>query len=74
MVFIWKLLIRPLGGALDVYELLPAFLISCALIVLVSLLGKKPSAEIEAEFEHAKAASKTEEEIEMAVSATGHHE
>lgn len=66
MVFIWKLLLRPLGGALDVYELLPAFLISCLAIVLVSLLTKKPSAEIQAEFEHAKAASKTKEDLVFA--------
>ena len=26
MVFVWKYLVRPLGGALDIYELLPAFL------------------------------------------------
>ena len=39
MVFIWKYLVRPLGGAWDIYELLPAFLVSCAAIVLVSLLN-----------------------------------
>ncbi len=44
MVFIWKYLVRPLGGAWDIYELLPAFfLVSCAAIVLVSLLTKAPS-------------------------------
>ena len=42
MVFIWKYLVRPLGGAWDIYELLPAFLVSCAAIVLVSLLTKGP--------------------------------
>lgn len=51
MVFIWKYLVRPLGGALDIYELLPAFLVSCAAIVLVSLLTKAPSKEIVEEFE-----------------------
>ena len=40
MVFIWKYLVRPLGGAWDIYELLPAFLVSCAAIVLVSLLTR----------------------------------
>ena len=51
MVFIWKYLVRPLGGAWDIYELLPAFLVSCAAIVLVSLLTKAPSKEIVVEFE-----------------------
>ena len=51
MVFIWKYLVRPLGGAWDIYELLPAFLVSCASIVLVSLLTKAPSKEIVEEFE-----------------------
>ena len=51
MVFIWKYLVRPLGGAWDIYELLPAFLVSCAAIVLVSLLTKALSKEIVEEFE-----------------------
>lgn len=51
MVFIWKYLVRLLGGAWDIYELLPAFLVSCAAIVLVSLLTKAPSKEIVEEFE-----------------------
>ncbi len=55
MVFLWKLVIRPIGGALGIYELLPAFLFSCLAIVVVSLLTPKPSAEIEAEFESVKA-------------------
>ncbi len=50
MVFIWKLAVRPLGGAWDVYELLPAFLFSCLLIVIVSLLTVPPSKEIQDEF------------------------
>ena len=51
MVFIWKYLIRPLGGIWNIYELLPAFLIACAAIVIVSLLTPKPSKEIEEEFD-----------------------
>ncbi len=50
MVFVWKLLIKPFGGIFAVYELLPAFIISSIMIVLVSLLTKKPSDEIEADF------------------------
>ena len=54
MVFIWKLLIRPLGGYFDIYELLPAFVLSCIAILLVSLLSEAPSKEIQDEFEAAK--------------------
>ena len=51
MVFIWKLLISPLGGVFGIYELLPAFIVSCIMIVVVSLCTQRPSAEIEADFE-----------------------
>lgn len=51
MVFIWKYLVRPIGGAWDVYELLPAFLAASAFIVIVSLLTKAPDKEIVAEFD-----------------------
>ncbi len=55
MVFFWKLVVRPLGGVLDIYELLPAFIFSCLLIVVVSLLTKKPSQEIQEEYDAVKA-------------------
>ncbi|NLE25588.1 MAG: sodium/proline symporter [Clostridiaceae bacterium] len=55
MVFVWKLLIKPIGGVFGIYELLPAFIVSCIAIVIASLLTEKPSAEIEQEFELAKA-------------------
>ena len=51
MVFVWNLLIRPLGGMWDIYELLPAFVFSCICIVAVSLLTPEPSEEIKREFE-----------------------
>ena len=51
MVFIWKFLITPIGGVWGIYELLPAFLVACAAIVLVSLFTAAPSEEIVAEFE-----------------------
>ncbi|MBE5742085.1 MAG: sodium/proline symporter PutP [Clostridiales bacterium] len=54
MVFVWKLLISKIGGVFAIYELLPAFIFSAILIVAVSLLTKKPSAEIEADFEAVK--------------------
>ncbi len=55
MVFLWKLVISTLGGVFAIYELLPAFIFSSICIVVVSLLTKKPSEEIEAEFEAVKA-------------------
>jgi len=50
-IFLWKYLVRPLGGAWDIYELLPAFIVSSLVIVIVSLLTAPPSAEITAEFD-----------------------
>ena len=54
MVFVWKYLISPLGGVFSIYELLPAFLTSLLVCVVVSLVTPAPSVEIEAEFEAAK--------------------
>lgn len=53
-VFVWKYLMRPLGGLWNIYELLPAFLVSLAACVAVSLLTPAPSKEVQAEFEAAK--------------------
>ena len=55
MVFLWKLGISKLGGVFAIYELLPAFLFSSICIVVVSLLTKAPSKEIEADFEAVRA-------------------
>ncbi len=55
MVFLWKLVISKLGGVFAIYELLPAFIFSAICIVVVSLLTKRPSAEIEEDFEAVKA-------------------
>ena len=60
MVFVWKFLLNPLGGIWEIYELLPSFLVACAAIVVVSLLGKKPSKEIEEEFELAASSQPVE--------------
>jgi sodium/proline symporter len=57
-VFVWKYLIRPMGGAWNIYELLPAFLLAMAAIVIVSLLTPAPSKEIQDEFEEVKAICK----------------
>ncbi len=54
-VFLWKLVIKPLGGAWGIYELLPAFIVSCIFIVVVSLATKEPDADIQSEFDAAKA-------------------
>ena len=51
MIFVWKFLVRPIGGAWNIYELLPAFIVSCVFIVVVSLLTKKPEQEIIDEFD-----------------------
>lgn len=50
-VFVWKFLIAPLGGVFNIYELLPAFIISSLAIVVFSLATKAPSKEIVEEFE-----------------------
>ena len=42
MVFVWKFLVKPMGGVWGIYELLPAFLMGLAVIILVSLSTKKP--------------------------------
>ena len=49
-VFVWKLLLSPLGGIFGLYELGPAFLVSSLAIVVVSLLSAPPSEAIQAEF------------------------
>ncbi len=54
MVFIWKYGVRPLGGAWNLYELAPAFLVAIIVIVVVSLLTKAPDQEIIDEFDHVK--------------------
>jgi sodium/proline symporter len=54
IVVLWKNIISALTPALNVYELLPAFIISSAVIVVVSLATPAPSAEIQEEFEKAK--------------------
>ena len=55
MVFIWKYLVKPLGGVWNVYELLPAFIVASLFIVVVSLLTPAPSKEITDEFDQVAA-------------------
>ncbi len=54
MVFIWKYLVRPMGGAWDLYELAPAFLVAVIVIVVVSLITAEPDKEVQDEFEQVK--------------------
>ena len=55
MVFIWKYLIAPLGGLFGIYELLPAFIVAVAVIVVVSLVTGGPEQEVLEKFEQVKA-------------------
>ncbi len=52
MVFIWKYLVRPMGGVWNLYELAPAFLVAIIMIVVVSLVTAEPDDEMVREFEH----------------------
>jgi sodium/proline symporter len=52
-IFLWKFLVRPLGGAWDIYELLPAFIVGIVMTILVSLLTKAPDQTVIAEFDAA---------------------
>lgn len=55
MVFIWKYIIAKLSPVLNIYELLPAFILSSLAIVAVSLLTKAPDKSITDEFDAVKA-------------------
>ncbi len=55
MIFVWKFVVRPMGGILDIYELLPAFIVALVAIIVVSLVTKAPEKEIVDEFETVKA-------------------
>ena len=46
MIFVWKFLIAPIGGWFAIYELLPAFLISLAVNVIVSNMTPAPGKAI----------------------------
>ena len=54
MVFLWNLVLKPLGGVFGIYELFPAFVLSCLVILVVSLLTPVPSAQIQQEFDLAR--------------------
>ena len=54
MVFVWKYAIAKLGGILDIYELLPAFICGLLVNVIVSLVTPKPDDEIVEVFDELK--------------------
>ena len=51
MIFVWKFIVRPLGGALDIYELLPAFICALAAIIVVSLVTGQPEKSVTDEYD-----------------------
>ena len=54
MVFVWKFLVKPMGGVFGIYELLPAFLVGLAAIIIVSLITKAPEKDITGTFDAVK--------------------
>ena len=57
MIFIWKFVVRVAfaGSVLDIYELLPAFILNLVVAVVVSLITKAPAKELVDTFEQVKA-------------------
>ena len=60
MVFIWEYIVTPFGKSSDIelltlYELLPAFIVACIFIVVVSLVTPAPSKEVTEKFDAVKA-------------------
>lgn len=54
MIFVWKFMVRPLGGAFNIYELLPAFVVAIVVNVIVSLVTAPPSRELTDTFDRVK--------------------
>lgn len=57
MIFFWKFVIRKAfaGSVLDIYELLPAFIVALVVIVVVSLITAKPDDEVVNTYDEVKA-------------------
>lgn len=51
VVYLWKYFVRPIGGFWDLYELVPAFLTACIMILVVSLVTPTPDESITKTFE-----------------------
>mgnify|MGYP002508082181 CR=1 FL=1 len=58
MVFLWEKVISGLAPVLNIYELLPAFVISLVVNIVVSLITPKPEKEIVDEFDEVKKMNK----------------
>ena len=56
-IFIWKFLVKHMGGVFGIYELLPGFLVGLILTVVVSLATRAPDAEIVEEYDEVMTAS-----------------
>ena len=54
MIFVWKFLVRPMGGVVNIYELLPAFIIAIVVNVIVSLITKAPDGRVTDLFDSVK--------------------
>ncbi|MBR1738806.1 MAG: sodium/proline symporter [Ruminococcus sp.] len=54
-VFVWKFVIRGLSDVLNIYELLPAFIVALVVMIVVSLLTPAPDQSITDEFDGVKA-------------------
>jgi sodium/proline symporter len=60
LAFIWPMTFAKWGGIFEIYCLLPAFIISSLLIVVVSLCTEEPSSQMQQEFDEARRLSKAE--------------
>ena len=54
MIFVWKFLVRPMGGIVNIYELLPAFIIAIVVNIVVSLVTKAPDGRVTDLFDSVK--------------------
>lgn len=54
VIFLWKYMVRPIGGGWDIYELLPAFIVALIFIIVVSLITGKPDQEVVDTFDRVK--------------------
>ena len=55
MIFVWKFLLKPIGGLFGIYELFPAFILALIVNVAVSLVTAAPDKKIVEEFDAVKA-------------------
>ena len=53
LIFIWKFIVRVqfAGTWLDIYELLPAFILNVLLVIAVSLITKEPDSKVTSQFD-----------------------